>query len=83
MFCNYIFEADGKVGPNDVAHTMIDLMRARVHAIACGYPDANDLDMLRQDPAFKLACGRLPESGDDLTSSRPCRVGRIPRICGR
>ena len=37
-------------------------------AIACGYPDADDLDHLRWDPAFKLACGRLPESGDDLAS---------------
>ena len=36
--------------------------------IACGYPDADDLDDLRKDPAFKLACGRLPESGDDLHS---------------
>ena len=39
-----------------------------VFAIACGYPDADDLDDLRKDPAFKLACGRLPESGDDLAS---------------
>ena len=54
--------------PDDVTHTMTDLMRARVYAIACGYPDANDLTSLRYDPAFKLACGRLPESGEDLTS---------------
>ncbi len=40
----------------------------RVFAIACGYPDADDLDDLRCDPAFKLACGRLAESGDDLAS---------------
>jgi len=39
-----------------------------VYAIACGYPDADDLDDLSCDPAFKLACGRLPESGDDLAS---------------
>ena len=36
--------------------------------IACGYEDANDLDRLRGDPAFKLACGRPPDSGDDLCS---------------
>src|SRR5271165_721100 len=54
--------------PNQITHTMADLMRARVFAIACGYPDANDLDTLRTDPVFKLACGRLPESGIDLTS---------------
>jgi hypothetical protein len=37
-------------------------------AIACGYEDADDLDYLRRDPGFKLACGRLPDSGDDLCS---------------
>jgi hypothetical protein len=47
---------------------MADIPRSRVFAIACGYPDADDLDDLRRDPAFKLACGRLPESGDHLAS---------------
>ena len=54
--------------PNLITHTIADILRPRVFAIACGYPDANDLDALRQDPAFKLACGRLPETGVDLTS---------------
>jgi len=54
--------------PALITHTIADILRARVFAIACGYPDANDLDQLRLDPAFKLACGRLPDSGDDLAS---------------
>jgi hypothetical protein len=54
--------------PALITHTMSDILRARTFAIACGYPDADDLDDLRKDPAFKLACGRLPESGDDLAS---------------
>jgi hypothetical protein len=54
--------------PALTTHTVADILRARVFAIACGYPDANDLDQLRHDPAFKLACGRLPDSGDDLAS---------------
>jgi hypothetical protein len=54
--------------PALITHTMSDILRARVFAIACGYPDADDLDDLRRDPAFKLACGRLPETGDDLHS---------------
>ena len=37
-------------------------------AIACGYEDADDLDHLRSDPGFKLACGRLPDSGTNLCS---------------
>ena len=54
--------------PALITHTLSDILRARVFAIACGYPDADDLDDLRKDPAFKLACGRLPETGDDLAS---------------
>jgi hypothetical protein len=41
---------------------------ARIFAIACGYEDADDLDRLRLDLAFKLACGRLPDTGDNLFS---------------
>ena len=41
------------------------MIGARMFAIACGYEDCDDLDVLRFDPAFKLACGRLPESGRD------------------
>jgi hypothetical protein len=51
-----------------VTHGLTDILRARILAIACGYEDANDLDHLRRDPALKLACGRLPDSGDDLCS---------------
>ena len=40
-----------------IAHTIADMIRARVFAICCGYEDADDLDDLRSDPAFKLACG--------------------------
>ena len=36
--------------------------------VGCGYPDGNDFDRLRFDPTFKLACGRLPDSGGDLCS---------------
>ena len=37
-------------------------------AIACGYEDADDLDHLRTDTGFKLACGRLPDGGAELCS---------------
>ena len=51
-----------------IAHTIADMIRARVFAICWGYEDADDLDDLRSDPAFKLACGRLPDTGWDLCS---------------
>ena len=54
--------------PSHITHTVADILRARMLAIGCGYPDGNDFDRLRFDPAFKLACGRLPDSGGDLCS---------------
>jgi len=53
---------------NRVIHRVLDILRARIFAIACGYEDADDLDGLRSDPTFKLACGRLPDTGTDLCS---------------
>ncbi len=49
-----------------VIHSVADILRARILLIACGYEDADDLDHLRTDPGFKLACGRLPDSDRDL-----------------
>jgi len=54
--------------PVRITHSLADILRARILAIACGWEDGNDLDHLRFDPAFKLACGRLPDSGADLCS---------------
>lgn len=54
--------------PSRTVHALADILRARIFAIACGWEDADDLDSLRADPAFKLACGRLPDSGRDLCS---------------
>jgi hypothetical protein len=51
-----------------VRHSLERLVRQRVFQIACGYEDQNDADRLRTDPAFKLACGRLPASEADLAS---------------
>src|SRR5215213_9298924 len=54
--------------PERVKHAIPDMIRARIFAIACGYEDCNDFGPLRSDPAFKLACGHLPETGADLAS---------------
>ena len=54
--------------PSRVIHRLDDILRARVLAIACGYEDADDLDVLRDDPGFRLALGKLPGSGAGLAS---------------
>jgi hypothetical protein len=67
--------------PAHVTHTTEDVLRARMFAIACGYPDGNDFNRLRFDPAFKLACGRLPETGTDLCSqSTVSRAENAPTL---
>jgi hypothetical protein len=67
--------------PTRIRHTRADMIRARIHAIACGYEDADDLDFLRSDPAFKLACGRLPDTGADLCSQPTLsRLENAPKL---
>jgi hypothetical protein len=65
--------------PERVHHTLTEMIRFRMLLIAAGYPDANDCDALRLDPAFKMAVGRLPESGGDLCSQPTmCRLENLP-----
>jgi hypothetical protein len=64
-----------------IVHSLADMIRARMFAIACGYEDGNDLDHLRRDPGFKLACGRLPDTGRDLCSQPTLsRLENAPRL---
>ena len=67
--------------PERVTHPLGSIIGARIFAIGCGYEDGNDLDHLRKDPAFKLACGRWPDSGHDLCSqSTISRLENAPRL---
>jgi len=54
--------------PGKVEHPLLDLVRERVFAIACGYPDCNDAARLAEDPIHKLLSGRSPAEGDALAS---------------
>ena len=51
-----------------ITHDHTTMIRARMFAICCGHEDCDDLDELRHDPALKIACERLPESGPALAS---------------
>ncbi len=51
-----------------VRHAMADLLRQRLYAIACGYPDANDASRLAHDPIHKLLIDRDPLAGAQLAS---------------
>ena len=66
--------------PDRVQHTIAEMIRFRALLIAAGYEDANDCDALRADPAFKMAVGRLPESGADLCSQPT--ISRLENLPG-
>jgi hypothetical protein len=51
-----------------IDHEIIELLRQRVFAIACGYPDANDAARLSEDPVHKMLLDRDPLDGDALAS---------------
>jgi hypothetical protein len=51
-----------------VEHTIQDMVRQRVFAIACGYADCNDAARLATDPIQKMLTGRDPINGADLAS---------------
>jgi len=57
-----------KRDPDLIKHTVEEMLRLRVLAIAAGYEDANDFDRLRYDPIFKMAAGRSPADGAPLCS---------------
>jgi hypothetical protein len=44
-----------------VGHALLEILRQRVYAIACGYPDALDAARLRHDPVHALAVTDHPE----------------------
>ena len=54
--------------PGKVVHSLRELLAQRIFGIACGYPDANDVARLADDPIHKLLLDRDPISGEALAS---------------
>ena len=64
-----------------IRHAIGELVRQRLYAIACGYPDGNDAARLAADPIQKLLCDRDPVTGADL-ASQPT-LSRFENAVGR
>lgn len=45
-----------------IRHTYKEILTRRIFQIACGYEDANDCDLLRDDSILKLSAGKSPDS---------------------
>ena len=56
-----------------VEHDLGELLRQRIYAIACGYPDALDAARLRRDPVHALA---VTDHAEETLASQPtlCRL---------
>ena len=51
-------EVDDPRSPVHIRHSMVEMIRQRVYQIAAGYEDCIDADLLRIDPALRLAIGK-------------------------
>lgn len=51
-----------------IKHNLFEQVAQRVYQIISGFAAGDDSDFLRSDPAIKIAVGRNPLSGEDLSS---------------
>jgi hypothetical protein len=64
-----------------VRHSLQDIIRFRIMMIAAGYEDGNDASDLRDDPVFKIALERDPETGTALCSQPTIsRMENLPGV---
>src|SRR3954453_7907340 len=66
--------------PEQVAHSMADMIGFRMKMIAAGYEDGNDANRLRSDPVFKMAQDALPSGRDLASQSTLCRLENLPDV---
>jgi hypothetical protein len=64
--------------PDQVVHSLADMIGFRMKMIAAGYEDGNDANRLRCDPAFKMAQDALPSGRDLASQSTLCRLENLP-----
>lgn len=69
--------------PAKITHSLRQLVSQRVYQLIGGYEDANDSNTLRHDPIYKIACGRLPEAGQNLLASQPTMTRLENRVSKR
>lgn len=66
--------------PDQVVHSLADMIGFRMKMIAAGYEDGNDANRLRCDPVFKMAQDALPSGRDLASQSTLCRLENLPGV---
>ena len=64
--------------PEQITHTLADIICFRLLMIAGGYEDGNDANSLRVDPVFKMAHDLSPSDRDLCSQSTISRLENLP-----
>src|SRR3954451_17406861 len=66
--------------PDQITHTLADIIRFRLLMIAAGYEDGNDAAGLRRDPLFKMALDRAPSDRELCSQPTISRLENLPDV---
>jgi hypothetical protein len=64
--------------PDQVTHSLADIIRFRLLMISAGYEDGNDASSLRSDPLFKMALDLAPSDRELCSQSTISRLENLP-----
>jgi hypothetical protein len=64
--------------PDQITHTLADIIRFRLLMIAAGHEDGNDASSLRSDPMFKMALDLAPSDRELCSQSTISRLENLP-----
>ena len=66
--------------PDQITHTLADIIRFRLLMISAGYEDGADAHSLRSDPMFKLALDLSPSDRELCSQSTISRLENLPNV---
>src|SRR3954469_7084942 len=66
--------------PDQITHTLADIIRFRLLMIAAGYEDGNDASGLRRDPLFKMALDLAPSDRELCSQPTLSRLENRPDV---
>ena len=66
--------------PDQVTHSLADIIRFRLLMISAGYEDGNDANSLRSDPMFKMALDLSPSDRELCSQSTISRLENLPDV---
>ena len=66
--------------PEQITHSLADIIRFRLLMISAGYEDGNDASHLRGDPAFKMAMDLTPSERELCSQSTISRLENLPDV---